>query len=135
MAQFSIYHQKLKNIRMQNSKNQMICPFESMAPPSERVRSSSEPSTLNDLKMIPDDLSTMSDDLERRKSLSISTIGRYLSKKITKTIAMTATAIPLNSPKQKLIPIVHESSIHEKDMRRNISIKSVAFWEEEFPKY
>ena len=120
---------------MQNSKNQMICPFESMAPPSDRVRSSSEPSTLNDLKMTPDDFSTMSDDLERRKSLSISTIGRYLSKKITKTIAMTATAIPLNSPKQKLIPIVHESSIHEKDMRRNISIKSVAFWEEEFPKY
>ena len=120
---------------MQNSKNQMICPFESMAPPSERVRSSSEPSTFNDLKLTPDDLSTMSDDLERRKSLSISTIGRYLSKKITKTIAMTATAIPLNSPKQKLIPIVHESSIHEKDMRRNISIKSVAFWEEEFPKY
>ena len=122
---------------MQNTKNQMICPFESMAPPSERVRSSSEPSTLNDLKMTPDDLSTMSDDLERRKSLSISTIGRYLSKKITKTIAMTATAIPMNSPKQKLIPIVHESSImnHDKDMRRNISIKSVAFWEEEFPKY
>ena len=121
---------------MQNSKNQMICPFESMAPPSERVRSSSEPLTLNDTKMTPDDLS-MPDDLERRKSLSISTIGRYLSKKITKTIAMTATAIPLNSPKQKLIPIVHESSImnHEKDMRRNISIKSVAFWEEEFPKY
>ena len=122
---------------MQNSKNQMICPFESMAPPSDRVRSSSEPLTFNDLKMTPDDLSTMSDDLERRKSLSISTIGRYLSKKITKTIAMTATAIPLNSQKQKLIPIVHESDImnHDKDMRRNISIKSVAFWEEEFPKY
>ena len=52
-------------------------------------------------------------------------------------MAMTATAIPMNSPKQKLIPIVHESSImnHDKDMRRNISIKSVAFWEEEFPKY
>ena len=120
---------------MQNTKNQMICPFETMAPPSDRVRSSSEPSTLNDLKMTPDDLSTISDDLERRKSLSISTIGRYLSKKITKTIAMTATAIPLNSPKQKLIPIVHESSIMNHDMRRNISIKSVAFWEEEFPKY
>ena len=119
---------------MQNTKNQIICPFESMAPPSERVRSSSEPSTLNDLK---DDLSSMPDDLDRRKSLSISTIGRYLSKKITKTIAMTATAIPLNSQKQKLIPIVHESDImnHDKDMRRNISIKSVAFWEEEFPKY
>ena len=122
---------------MQTTKNQIICPFESMAPPSERVRSSSEPSTLNDLK---DDLTTIPDDLDRRKSLSISTIGRYLSKKITKTIAMTATAIPLNSEKfqkQKLIPIVHESEImsHEKDMRRNISIKSVAFWEEEFPKY
>ena len=117
---------------MQNTKNQIICPFESMAPPSERVRSSSEPSTLNDLK---DDFSSMPDDLDRRKSLSISTIGRYLSKKITKTIAMTATAIPLNSPKQKLIPIVHESSIMNHDMRRNISIKSVAFWEEEFPKY
>ena len=120
---------------MKNTKNQVICPFESMTPSSDRVRSSSEPSTLNDLK---DDLTTVPDDLERRKSLSISTIGRYLSKKITKTIAMTATAIPLNSnPKQKLTPIVHESSImsHDKDMRRNISIKSVAFWEEEFPKY
>ena len=82
---------------MQNNKNQMICPFESMPPPSDRPvkirsRSSSEPSTFNNLK---DDLSAIPDDLERRKSLSISTIGRYLSKKITKTIT------DLNAPKQK----------------------------------
>ena len=124
---------------MQNTKNQLICPFEALAPPSDRVRSRSEPSTLNDLKDDLSPLTSISDDLERRKSISISTIGRYLSKKITKTIAMTATlsatAIQNSSPKQKLIPIVHESSImnHDKDMRRNISIKSVAFWEEEFP--
>ena len=51
------------------------------------------------------------------------------------TATLSATAIQNNSPKQKLIPIVHESSTmnHDKDMRRNISIKSVAFWEEEFP--
>ena len=125
---------------MLNTKNQLICPFEGMAPPSDgnsRIRSKSEPWTLNEIK---DDLSALPDDLERRKSLSISTIGRYLSKKITKTIAMTSTLSgTANSSKQKLIPIVHESSLNQdKDMthmRRNISIKSVAFWEEEFPKY
>ena len=58
MAQFSqkLSNKKTKTLKMQNTKNQLICPFEAMAPPSDRVRSRSEPSTLNDLK---DDLSPL----------------------------------------------------------------------------
>ena len=96
-----------------NRNQKSICPFEDIPPPMKKQRSFKVKSSSSIQSNEP------SKD-ERRKSLTITSIGRYLSKKLTKR----ATG--------KNVKMIRIQSTQYRDLRRNNSIRSVDFWEEDW---
>ena len=101
-------------IKLKMTSNQKsICPFEDIQPPMKKQKSFKVKSSSSIQSNEP------SKD-ERRKSLTITSIGRYLSKKLTKR----ATG--------KNVKMIRIQSTQYRDLRRNNSIRSVDFWEEDW---
>lgn len=96
-----------------NKNQKSICPFEDIQPPMKKQRSFKVKSSSNLESNEPS-------KEERRKSLTITSIGRYLSKKLTKR----ATG--------KNVKMIRIQSTQYRDLRRNNSIRSVDFWEEDW---
>ena len=98
-----------------NSNQKNICPFEDIQPPMKKQRSFKVKSSSS----IQNSNETSKD--ERRKSLTITSIGRYLSKKLTK-----------RATSGKNVKMIRIQSTQYRDLRRNNSIRSVDFWEEDW---
>ena len=104
------------NYQKMNINQKSICPFEDIEPPMKKQRSFKVKSSSN----LDSPAYQKDGQSERRKSLTITSIGRYLSKKLTKR----ATG--------KNVKMIRIQSTQYRDLRRNNSIRSVDFWEEDW---
>lgn len=109
-------------MNIQTSQNN-ICPFEGIEPPKIHQKMSFKVKSSSNLE--PNEPKIEKDLTERRKSLTITSIGRYLSKKLTKR----ATG---NKNGRTGVKMVRIQSTQYRDLRRNNSIRSVDFWEEDW---